>query len=84
MFTIHTLFLRLRFRLVRQEIPLRVGFQIRRSLRTKERGPFDRLRDRGSFATVGELAELAVKLRDRGSFATVSEPAELAVKLRAS
>ena len=39
MFTIHTLFLRLRFRLVRQEIPLRVGFQIRSSLRTKERGP---------------------------------------------
>ena len=81
MFTIHTLFLRLRFRLVRQEIPLRVGFQIRRSLRTKERGPFDRLRDRGSFATVGELAELAVKLRDRG-FGTVGELAELAVKLR--
>jgi hypothetical protein len=39
LFTIHTLFLRLRFRLVRQEIPLRVGFQIRRSLPTKERGP---------------------------------------------
>ena len=37
MFTIHTLFLRLHFRLVRQEIPLRVGFQIRSSLRTKER-----------------------------------------------
>jgi hypothetical protein len=35
LFTIQTLFLRLRFRLVRQEIPLRVGFQIRRSLRTK-------------------------------------------------
>jgi len=83
MFTIHTLFLRLRFRLVRQEIPLRVGFQIRRSLRTKERGPFDRLRDLG-FGTVSELVELAVKLRDRGTFGTVSEPAELAVKLRAS
>ena len=33
MFTIHTLFLRLRFRLVRQEIPLRVGFHIRRSIK---------------------------------------------------
>jgi hypothetical protein len=83
-FTIHTLFLRLRwyidfihFRLVRQEIPLRVGFQIRRSLRTKERGPFDRLRDLG-FGTVGELAELAVKLRDLG-FGTVGELVELAV-----
>ena len=60
MFTIHTLFLRLRFRLVRQEIPLRVGFQICSSLRTKERGPFDKLRDRGSFATVSELVEGAV------------------------
>ena len=35
-FYTHILFLRLRFRLVRQEIPLRVGFQIRRSLWTKE------------------------------------------------
>ena len=48
LFNIHTLFLRLRFRLVRQEIPLRVGFQIRRSLWTKERAPFGKLRDRGS------------------------------------
>ena len=39
------------------------------------KGPFDKLRDRGSFGTVSELAsgepaepvELAVKLRDRGS-----------------
>jgi len=29
------------------------------------KGPFDRLRDRGSFGTVSELAELAVKFRDR-------------------
>ena len=73
MFTIHTLFLRLRFRLVRQEILLRVGFQIRSSLWTKEPGPFGKLRARGSFATVSEPAsgepaepvELAVKLRDR-------------------
>ena len=79
MFTIHTLFLRLRFRLVRQEIPLRVGFQIRSSLRTKERGPFDKLRDRGSFATVSELVELAFKFRDRDSFGTVSELVELVV-----
>jgi hypothetical protein len=43
------------------------------------KGPFDKLRDRGSFATVGELAELAVKLIGRGSFATVGELAELAV-----
>ena len=42
------------------------------------KGPFDRLRDRGSFATVSELVELAVKLRDRGSFGTVGELAELA------
>ena len=27
------------------------------------KGPFDRLRDRGSFGGVSELAELAVKLR---------------------
>jgi len=27
-------------------------------------GPFDRLRDRGSFGTVGELAELAVKFKE--------------------
>jgi len=58
MFTIHTLFLRLRFRLVRQEILLRFGFQIRSSLWTKEPGPFDKLRDRGTFGTVSELAEL--------------------------
>ena len=45
------------------------------------KGPFDRLRGRGSFATVSELVELAVKLRDR-DFCTVSELAELAVKLR--
>ena len=39
------------------------------------KGPFDKLRDRGSFGTVSELAsgepaepvELGVKLRDRGS-----------------
>ena len=51
------------------------------------KGPFDRLRGRGSFATVSELAsgepaepvELAVKFMGRGSFATVSELAELAV-----
>ena len=29
------------------------------------KGPFDRLRDRGSFGRVSELIELAVKLRDR-------------------
>ena len=28
------------------------------------KGPFGKLRDRGSFATVSELAELAVKLRE--------------------
>ena len=82
LFNIHTLFLRLRFRLVRQEIPLRVGFQIRRSLWTKERAPFGKLRDR-EICTVSELVELAVKLRARGSFSTVSELVELAVKLRA-
>ena len=38
---------------------LRVGFHIRRSLWTKERGPFGKLRDRGSFGTVSELVELA-------------------------
>ena len=27
------------------------------------KGPFDKLRDRGSFATVSKLVELAVKLR---------------------
>ena len=27
------------------------------------KGPFDKLRDRGSFATVSELVELAVKFR---------------------
>ncbi len=32
-FYTHLLFLRLRFRLVRQEIPLRVGFHIRRSIK---------------------------------------------------
>ena len=37
------------------------------------------LRDQGSFATVSELVELAVKLRDRGSFGMVSELFELAV-----
>ena len=44
-----------------------------------DKGPFDKLRDRGSHATVSELVELAVKLRDRGSHATVSELVELAV-----
>jgi hypothetical protein len=43
------------------------------------KGPFDKLRDRGSFATVSELAELAAKLRARSSFGTVSELVELAV-----
>ena len=52
LFIIQTLFLRLRFRLVRQEIPLRVVFHIRRSLWTKERSPFDKLRDRGSVRSV--------------------------------
>ena len=56
----------------------------------REAGPFDKLRDRGSFATVSELAsgepaepvELAVKFRDRGSFSgMVSELVELVVKL---
>ena len=42
-------------------------------MRTKERSPFGKLRDRGSFATVSELAELAVKFRDQGSFGTVGE-----------
>ena len=68
MFTIHTLFLRLRFRLVRQEIPLRVGFQIRSSLRTKERGPLRQAQGPG-FCTVSELAELAVDIRGREIFA---------------
>ena len=31
-------------------------------------GPFDRLRDRGSFGTVGELVELAVKLREEQKY----------------
>ena len=39
------------------------------------KGPFDRLRGRGSFATVSELVELPVKLRDR-DFCTVSELAD--------
>jgi hypothetical protein len=34
-------------------------------------GPFDKLRDRGSFGTVSELVELADKFRGRGSFAKV-------------
>ena len=48
----------------------------------REAGPFDKLRDRASFATVSELVELAVKFRDRGSFSgMVSELVELVVKL---
>ena len=43
------------------------------------KGPFGKLRDRGTFGTVSELAELAVKFRDRGSFGMVSELFELAV-----
>ena len=41
--------------------------------------PFGKLRDLGSFGTVSELVELAVKFRDLDSFGTVSELAELAV-----
>ena len=49
----------------------------------KKAGPFGRLRDRGSFGTVSELAsvepaesfELADKLRDRGFVRSVSLPA---------
>ena len=64
MFTIHTLFLRLRFRLVRQEILLRVGFQIRSSLWTKERGPLRQAQGPGfTCGTVSEFVELAVKLK---------------------
>jgi hypothetical protein len=41
-------------------------------------GTFGKLRDRGTFGTVSEPAELAVKFRDRGSsFSMVSELAEL-------
>ena len=29
------------------------------------KGPFDKLRDRGSFYTVSELAELAVKFKEK-------------------
>ena len=36
------------------------------------KGPFDRLRDRGSFATVSELAELAVKLREEQKYLLTS------------
>ena len=44
----------------------------------KKVAPFGRLRDRDSFATASELAELTVKLRGRDFF-TVSELAELAL-----
>ena len=43
------------------------------------KGPFGKLRGLGSFGTVSELVELAVKFRDLDSFGTVSELAELAV-----
>ena len=43
-----------------------VGFYIRSSLWTKERGPFGKLRDRG-FGTVSEFAELTVKLKGPGN-----------------
>jgi len=36
------------------------------------KGPFDRLRDRGSFGTVSELAELAVKLREEQKYLSTS------------
>ena len=42
------------------------------------KGTLRQAQGRGSFGTVSELAELAVKLRDRGSLGTVSELAELA------
>jgi hypothetical protein len=45
---------------------LRVGFYIRRSLWTKERGPFDKLRDRSSIRSVS-LPNCPLKLRDRSS-----------------
>jgi hypothetical protein len=35
-------------------------------------GPFDRLRDRGSFGTVSELAELTVKLREEQKYLSTS------------
>jgi hypothetical protein len=35
-------------------------------------GPFDKLRDRGSFATVSELVELAVKHREGQKYLSTS------------
>ena len=32
------------------------------------KGPFDKLRDRGSFGTVSELAELAIKFREEQKY----------------
>ncbi len=37
-----------------------------------DKGPFDRLRDRGSFGTVSELAELAVKFREEQKYLSTS------------
>ena len=58
---------------------LRVGFYIRSSLWTKERGPFDKLRDR-SFGTVSELAELPVKTQGPEFFANNGNPERQAAK----